>query len=270
MPFGDALDEVLQRLVPRAVACPQDAARAAAQVLGGAIEIQPAQVVGAATQPTPPRPRTWLRAATEALFSSKGRDGVVEGSSGSQAAIRPARKATSGDGRRDDLSAGERTRILRSLRDEGARLADEDSQVFIGVAPRPSTAFDLDFEDSPIPAPLPSVSPVRLRRAGPMFADQPTRLVSVDPRLLRYDDPSPPTDPILRGPQQEAQSDPTITDPALRAAARSHAADMRDDDFEEEQATTLGPGGRTPAAGHGRGDRTQVDGMVDVDWDLEE
>ena len=32
-----------------------------------------------------------------------------------------------GHGRRDQLSAGERTRILRMLRDEGGRLADEDT-----------------------------------------------------------------------------------------------------------------------------------------------
>jgi len=57
-----------------------------------------------------------------------------------------------GHGRRDQLSAGERTRILRMLRDEGGRLADEDSQVYIGAAP--PKAFDFDFDDSPAPAPV--------------------------------------------------------------------------------------------------------------------
>ncbi len=59
----------------------------------------------------------------------------------------------SGNGRRDQLSAGERTRILRMLRDEGGRMADEDSQVFIGAAP-PSPNDPFDFDDSPAPAPV--------------------------------------------------------------------------------------------------------------------
>jgi len=63
----------------------------------------------------------------------------------------------SGNGRRDQLSAGERTRILRMLRDEGGRMADEDSQVFIGAAP-PSPADPFDFDDdSPAPVPAPSI-----------------------------------------------------------------------------------------------------------------
>jgi hypothetical protein len=60
-----------------------------------------------------------------------------------------------GHGRRDSLSAGERTRILRMLRDEGARVADEDSQVYIGVAPATKN-YDFDFDDegaAPIPPP---------------------------------------------------------------------------------------------------------------------
>lgn len=62
-----------------------------------------------------------------------------------------------GHGRRDALSAGERTRILRMLRDEGGRLADEDddfdSQVYMGPAP---AKYDIDFDDSPAPAPAPA------------------------------------------------------------------------------------------------------------------
>jgi hypothetical protein len=58
-----------------------------------------------------------------------------------------------GHGRRDQLTAGERTRILRMLRDEGGRMADEDSQVFVGQPP--TLANDLD--DSPAPAPAPAL-----------------------------------------------------------------------------------------------------------------
>ena len=51
-----------------------------------------------------------------------------------------------GHGRRDQLSAGERTRILRMLRDEGGRLADEDSQVLHRRARR-AKDYDFDFDD---------------------------------------------------------------------------------------------------------------------------
>ena len=62
-----------------------------------------------------------------------------------------------GHGRRDALSAGERTRILRMLRDEGGRIADEDSQVYIGAAPG-GQAYDFDFDDGPAPPPVASAS----------------------------------------------------------------------------------------------------------------
>jgi hypothetical protein len=57
----------------------------------------------------------------------------------------------SGHGRRDALSAGERTRILRMLRDEGGRLADEESQVFLGNPP--ARDYELELDDSPSPSP---------------------------------------------------------------------------------------------------------------------
>jgi len=72
----------------------------------------------------------------------------------SEFAKRSKTAAHSHNGRRDALSAGERTRILRMLRDEGGRLADEDSQVFIGSAPGGRDRdYDFDFDDSPAPAP---------------------------------------------------------------------------------------------------------------------
>ena len=61
-----------------------------------------------------------------------------------------------GHGRRDSLTAGERTRILRMLRDEGGRLADEDSALY-GAAPgQRDRDYDFDFDDSPAPAPAPA------------------------------------------------------------------------------------------------------------------
>jgi hypothetical protein len=61
-----------------------------------------------------------------------------------------------GHGRRDQLTAGERTRILRMLRDEGGRIADEESQVHIGAAPPSPNGYDFDFDDEAAPPPAPS------------------------------------------------------------------------------------------------------------------
>jgi hypothetical protein len=66
----------------------------------------------------------------------------------------------SGFGRRDSLSAGERTRILRMLRDEGGRLADEESQVFIGSAPGQAQSQDYDFDFDDDSPPMVTVPPV--------------------------------------------------------------------------------------------------------------
>jgi thioredoxin reductase/ferredoxin len=181
--FGKS-DDIVRKFVRNVVECPEDAARAAAQVLGG--------VVGLAAMP-PPRsqqlpmpmgepvsgPRKWLRSATS-IFSTKGDKSFVGPPPTKTEAKQKKkfdapvplsefakRKKTKGDfgrdhtgihtghGRRDQLSAGERTRILRMLRDEGGRLADEDSQVYIGAAPAKS-GFDFDLDDSPAPAPMPA------------------------------------------------------------------------------------------------------------------
>jgi thioredoxin reductase/ferredoxin len=194
-------DDIIRRLVPRAIECPEDAARAAAQVLGGSVGIEPARPMTPA--PLPPSmpavegavsgPRKWLRSATSIFSSGRGNTNanipMPPPSAGVRAAPPPPPRAPgkklpapvplsefasrgkgrapstnsghTGHGRRDALSAGERTRILRMLRDEGGRLADEDSQVFIGAAPRASE-YDFDFEDdSPVNPPPPSQSMVR-------------------------------------------------------------------------------------------------------------
>jgi hypothetical protein len=195
-------DDIVRRFVARAVECPEDAARAAAQVLGGSIGVEPPR---SAVAPAPPAslpmpmgepvsgPRKWLRSATS-IFSSRGNSVVTplpqppkpdgrDGRDGREPRdARVAQKAKkfdapvplsefarrgktgahshSGFGRRDSLSAGERTRILRMLRDEGGRLADEESQVFIGSAPGAPGAHDYDFDfddDSPAVAPAPPI-----------------------------------------------------------------------------------------------------------------
>jgi thioredoxin reductase (NADPH) len=195
-------DDVVRRFVPRAVECPQDAARAAAQVMGGNIgavaagaDLGRAIAAAQAGQAgTGSGPRKWLRSATS-IFSNRPRtegpdmgpppktEGKIKRPEAKKPDIKEARDGRkldgpvplsefarqqrtgnnqnsghTGHGRRDALSAGERTRILRMLRDEGGRLADEDSSdssVYIGAAPAPAhISFDLDLDDSPAPAPL--------------------------------------------------------------------------------------------------------------------
>ncbi|MDX2093141.1 MAG: NAD(P)-binding domain-containing protein [Kofleriaceae bacterium] len=199
-------DDIVRRFVARAIECPEDAARAAAQVLGGSVGLPPANPLNPVGLPMPmgqpsalvSGPRKWLRSATSIFsnkshtpppqrqdptrppntqapmpgltpppgrkrldapvplseFARRGRDPNTTGTGGTN--------VHTGHGRRDALSAGERTRILRMLRDEGGRLADEDSQVHIGAAPRPSSlGFDFDFEDEdePINPPPPVARP---------------------------------------------------------------------------------------------------------------
>jgi len=184
-------DDIVRKFVPRAIECPEDAARAAAQVLGGSVGIEPPRVAvpSPASLPMPmgdpvSGPRKWLRSATS-IFSSRGmtNSGVMPmpqppqpaaaapaGAAKPDARAQRAKKfdapvplsefakrgksnvqAHTGHGRRDALSAGERTRILRMLRDEGGRLADED-EVHIGAAPN-NRDYNFDFDDSPAPAP---------------------------------------------------------------------------------------------------------------------
>ena len=209
-------DDAVRRLVARAMECPSDAARAAAQILGGSMGIAPApsDAVSLSTpmggQPVAFGPKKWLRSATS-LFSNRlgtQTGGVpmpmpppradsrpvapgpaqmpgmtaMAGSASSTAAgqrkkfdapvplsefaMRGKAPSTgvsaghSGDGRRDQLSAGERTRILRMLRDEGGRESDEDgdSAVYIGGAPAPGSSFDFDIDDPPVAPPPPSLA----------------------------------------------------------------------------------------------------------------
>jgi thioredoxin reductase/ferredoxin len=188
-------DDIVRRFVPRAIDCPEDAARAAAQVLGGSVGVAPAPVAGPAmptiAMPLPGEPvsgpRKWLRSATSIFASRGGTNPGIQAAPprpdpkapsqkgggkkfdapvplsefakrGKSQGVGPAPGGSSvhhmhtGHGRRDQLSAGERTRILRMLRDEGGRLADEDSGVYIGGPP---PVYDRDFDDSPAPAPAP-------------------------------------------------------------------------------------------------------------------
>jgi thioredoxin reductase/ferredoxin len=181
-------DDMVRRFIARAIECPEDAARAAAQVLGGSTGIEPRAAAAAVSLPMPmgeqkvSGPKKWLRSATS-IFSTRTHSGVTpmpqrtdrpgptQSRGGkrldapmplSEFAAKQKRHdrthGHTGHGRRDQLTAGERTRILRMLRDEGGRLADEDSQVHIGAVPPAPKDYDFDFDDggaAPVPPPSP-------------------------------------------------------------------------------------------------------------------
>ncbi|MBP6632401.1 MAG: NAD(P)-binding domain-containing protein [Kofleriaceae bacterium] len=191
-------DDLVRQFLPHATACPEDAARAAAGVLGGSTGVDRA-VAAVGLPPAPGEsvsaPRRWLRAATNMLGTSGAKTGgpktagprtagpsaAAPRTNASAAKPPPVRKDErprdkklaapvplsefargksqhTGHGRRDALSPSERTRVLRMLRDEGGRLADEDSRVFIGAAP--NADFDFDLDDDVVAAPPPSPRPV--------------------------------------------------------------------------------------------------------------
>jgi thioredoxin reductase (NADPH) len=180
-------DDLLRKFLPQVMECPEDAARAAAQILGGTTDLDRAiAAVGLPGAAPVSGPRKWLRAATNILSGGGSRDSTSGTNTRSRTAAsrdkdakdkkrgaqrgkldRPVplsefaqrqRTNHTGAGRRDQLSPGERTRVLRMLRDEGGRLADEDSAVFIGVPAPTGPDFDFDFDDSPAPVPVPAAA----------------------------------------------------------------------------------------------------------------
>ncbi len=217
-------DDVVRRYLQRAIECPEDAARAAAQILGGSTGIAPQDFMPMPSMVPPDQrreasqvamladaggapenvsgPRKWLRSATSIFsnragtnagqpirsnpgpstqsksrrldgpmplseFAKRGREGT-SGGFDARTGVSNVSGGTgvhhmhTGHGRRDQLSAGERTRILRMLRDEGGRFADEDSQVYIGSVP-PSGKQDFDFDfDGPASMVMPP-TPVQMR-----------------------------------------------------------------------------------------------------------
>ena len=165
-------DDIVRRFVGRAMECPEDAARAAAQVLGGSTGVEPARAAAAVSlpmgAPAARGPKKWLRSATS-IFSIKQLTPAPVRKTGAKRLDAPmplsefAKRQKShhtGHGRRDQLTAGERTRILRMLRDEGGRLADEESQVSaIGAPAAPPRNYDFDFDGddaAPVPPPAPA------------------------------------------------------------------------------------------------------------------
>jgi thioredoxin reductase/ferredoxin len=158
-------DDLVRRFLPTVRACPDDAANAAIVVQGGvpdvdraaaAISLPQAGAMRAPAakakqkQPEPVSgPRKWLRSATGLFTGSKKLEQPMPLSE--FAKKQRFKTVHTGHGRRDALSPGERTRVLRMLRDEGARLADEDSRV--ELVPGGRGVRPIDNELSPPPEP---------------------------------------------------------------------------------------------------------------------
>ncbi|HEY8143976.1 MAG TPA: NAD(P)-binding domain-containing protein [Kofleriaceae bacterium] len=116
-------DQLVSRFLgDHAMACPETAAGAAALVFGEEVPAgaQKRQVVAES------RSRKWLRSASKVFTGS----GKLERPMPLSEFAQQARKH-SGHGRRDKLDPRERTRVLRMLRDEGGRQADEDSKIYV-------------------------------------------------------------------------------------------------------------------------------------------
>ena len=113
----------VQSFVPNASPCPQDAAAAVAQVLGKPFTAPKSEGKRS-------RSRQILRAASQ-LFRLDKAGGKIDSwddDQHTQARSRPASHQIK-NGRRDNLDAHERTRVLRMLRDEGGRRAYEESKL---------------------------------------------------------------------------------------------------------------------------------------------
>jgi hypothetical protein len=315
-------DDILRRYVPHAIECPEDAARAAAQVLGQPMmEPQPMQppmgMPGMQPQmggmqpgmhdPNDPMspgmypenmsgPKKWLRSATS-IFSNRRGDSMIgqlsdfpemdrmqprAPTTGQMAAPPPAPPRAAppepprrepkrpengrhldgpvplsefarrsqrtginhtGHGRRDQLSAGERTRILRMLRDEGGRMADEDSQVYIGSAP--GLRNDPDMDDAPAPPPS-ARGDIPARPAVVVGLAQ---AMANSPKRRRQDPSAPPPPPSARMAAQpppppmhlQQQQPPMRRGPDLPRPAGSGHANQVPTPFGEQRTRQVDP-----------------------------
>jgi thioredoxin reductase/ferredoxin len=274
-------DDLVRRFIARATDCPEDAPRAAAQILGGSTGYAPS--APAAQFPMPmgepvSGPRKWLRSATS-IFSTKSNVGPLPQPRGvatdgkgiqrkkldgpvplSEFAKRQKTSHThTGHGRRDQLTAGERTRILRMLRDEGGRMADEESQVFVGVPPAPKYDFDFDDEAGQV-APPPAAGGVRpdvpakpavvvglheanqARRQKRQSAAPPPSQRAAQPPPAPPARSKPPTQQPPMRPKGPTQPPPSRGRPVLPKPFEDPTRAMRDDELLRAVRSAPGPG----------------------------
>ncbi|MCG8420734.1 MAG: NAD(P)-binding domain-containing protein [Proteobacteria bacterium] len=257
-------DQLVVNLLGADVAdCPEDAESAAALVqnlpLPAALPEQPGP-----PPPMPPplpeapdeamsRPRRWLRSATAIFTQSQHK--LDKPIPLSEFAKRARRKHT-GHGRRDALDAAERTRVLRMLRDEGGRIADEESQIGIPAMESAPSFLDNDnppeFLDAgpPAPAPHPSSSTM-LPPASTMLPPASTMPppASTMPPPAHFAAPTAPTS-VLQPLQSPVKPDEAITPkPAVILGLDRAQASRR------QNAPQAAPPRRRPNAAEGSGER---------------
>ena len=223
-------DDLVRRVVRAAAPCPEDAPRAVAQILGLPMPAAPAFTpmpampppVPLAT-PQPAAPRKWLQSATNVFATrlNKSRPPEPPPPTPTQMFVPGSTMMLhiNRDGRRDSLAPQERTRILRMLRDDGGRQADDDAAegVHIGsipmmvparpmppppppprssaprtIAPRPQEPIT-DVEEQVHIGAMPPQPAARAR-----FLDTATEISQPPSGMRRWPDEAPSTEPGAR------------------------------------------------------------------------
>ncbi|HUH02119.1 MAG TPA: NAD(P)-binding domain-containing protein [Kofleriaceae bacterium] len=211
-------DELVRAFVPDAAVCSEDPAVAAAMVRGEPAPAARPRAVGAAPmhlggEPVS-GPRKWIRSATNIFTSARKDDKELDKPMPLSEFARRGRRKHTGHGRRDALEPRERTRVLRMLRDEGGRIADEESQVYL-IESRSKVVFD-----SPPPGFMqPPVQPRQDEESAPKQAVIVglARAMAEGPQQRKRRPSAPPPRP----PQPPAPARPkrTSAPPPLRASA---------------------------------------------------
>ena len=255
-----ASDRIVRDLVRDARPCPRRAADAAALMAGEDIpELLSKDSAG----------RRFIRSASH-LFGLGDAEEKLDGPMPlSEFAKRSRRHG--GSGRRDSLPPEERTRILRMLRDEGGRRADEDSKLYL-IERTDATGVQREGElprgtaDAPAMRPLPSLSsgdgsPRQAVIVGLARAEQAQQRGSG-----RRRPPAPPPAPSdeFEEPTHLASFDPQammarVSAPADEGPGRARSArraetldvDLGDDLFTPSDPQ---PAGAPPPAAEGAGD----------------
>jgi thioredoxin reductase/ferredoxin len=119
-------DDLVRQLVPDAAQCPDNAAAAVALVKGMPVSQELAQRPVVIES----RSKRLLRAASNIFHTQSPGGNKLERPMPLSEFAKQARRH-SGQGRRDKLDPRERTRVLRMLRDEGGRRADDDSKLYL-------------------------------------------------------------------------------------------------------------------------------------------
>lgn len=256
-------DEFVLRVLPTASACAETASEAAAAITSRRPRTE-VSFVAPLPPPTGAR-QAWRRATSMFSAPLPAVPASRRAMTLSEFAAGQKRGPHSGRGRRDELPAKERARQLRSLRDEGARLADEDSRLIELPAWERNTTQDERHDDGAI---VVGLARANLRR-------------SPDPN----DEPSvvapPPGAPAAKGPPPvpSRRAQPSQAPPAQSPTAKSReqAIAMLGEGLPTEASRSGGlrpaprPSAAMPAAAGDGAHQQPAPGksIDDVDFDLD-